>query len=1029
MKFWGGALLLLLSACAAERPYKPLIGNPARLAKGTLGGDFYFLKSVVEVKAPGKQFSSVLPGSYLKTNNLVRFQIKERTIEVINQVRALQNDRPAEKNPVLATFACRNVDVLRKQNLDGIDTHEEEETETRRVWNERGHVVFDGAQDAQDEFIKDTVSAQMENVLLEEGSIRFDVVRQLNDGTLVRERYHFLAKRPSTYSARVYPMAMQMRFGFFRTTQPGFDTYLQPSQLENQDWMNRRSLGSPVRYFVDPGFPEHLKGGVRSALEQWNLAFKQATEKSPLEPVFEATAEKRGDLRFNVIVYDDAIDAGHGILGYAPTFSDPTTGELINGSVYVYGGTLAWARLAEESWRRTKNPPAPPIVSVDSSVGSKPPTESEALIQYLKPFRALALNEPRLENEALAEQVRKVAQPERLLENSRAAFLGEQRERLTQWDAAAPLINLNHAENPVALEQKIFPPLIAHEIGHTLGLRHNFKGSADQRHITRGKSSTVMDYGFLASEESHEIGQYDYAAIEIGYGNRKSEQVRLRNENFFYCSDEHVYNSKDGICLPYDTGRTLTEILDSLYRRYVGSYHFLNLRLDRLYFDESMDNYLRKVGTLLLPIRQIYDHASAILAESQAKNYVGLWRLTGARIEKDFAGAVDENPPLASAVDMGKESKAKVPGKELTTSNIPQIDAAKLEQVVNDAREAKKLAVSILFQIVFKKDVLAVGNPLQRLMANRFDVDQFDDAKTLWVRGVLADRLMALSLLTSASPDPVGNVTTRSIATTYSQGLPALDADAFVAQLSSVLSNSVIDSDLVGSRVMPLNPPLPNAIRRSAQKWTAQDLGFFSEGNLVPLLRIDKFALPLPVFGLNETNFFDTLAKLPKMEDLKAFDRLLTGQKATLSNLAEILRGRALERDKEKQTLKDLLEIEDLMTKQAESVSVPTNQGKDLLRVYRNKRGPSPLLMHAISHLYRADLYRQAFEKAAESALAEVKLEETKEEFAQDRVSVAQWKNQAAEATKSAEDLERFLYAERALMESAYGYFKGKTAE
>jgi Met-zincin len=90
------------------------------------------------------------------------------------------------------------------------------------------------------------------------------------------------------------------------------------------------------------------------------------------------------------------------------------------------------------------------------------------------------------------------------------------------------------------LRTLIFRGLADHEMGHTMGLRHNFSGSSDAlnyndqfwkihestqdqtqrdaQRISEYRYSTVMDYGSRFNSDVHGLGKYDYAAIRFGYG-------------------------------------------------------------------------------------------------------------------------------------------------------------------------------------------------------------------------------------------------------------------------------------------------------------------------------------------------------------------------------------------------------------------------------------------------------------------------------------------------------------------------------
>ena len=117
------------------------------------------------------------------------------------------------------------------------------------------------------------------------------------------------------------------------------------------------------------------------------------------------------------------------------------------------------------------------------------------------------------------------------------------------------------------LRNRIFHGVMAHEVGHTIGLRHNFQGSWDsinyfdeywdlrkenfrtpvtiadlyevnaltqnqiEGDITRFQSSSIMDYHSRFNSDSAGIGKYDEAAILFAYTFGTYEEIDTDNED------------------------------------------------------------------------------------------------------------------------------------------------------------------------------------------------------------------------------------------------------------------------------------------------------------------------------------------------------------------------------------------------------------------------------------------------------------------------------------------------------------------
>ncbi|WP_165243774.1 zinc-dependent metalloprotease [Paludisphaera soli] len=135
-------------------------------------------------------------------------------------------------------------------------------------------------------------------------------------------------------------------------------------------------------------------------------------------------------------------------------------------------------------------------------------------------------------------------------------------------------------ELPEEFLSQAIKDVVMHEVGHSLGLRHNFKSStmltADQLNDTavtreKGLGGSVMDYNPVniaprgkkqGDYYSTTLGPYDYWAIEYGYkqvdgdeaGELKKIAARAAEKDLIYATDEDVVLNDDPYVNRWDLG-------------------------------------------------------------------------------------------------------------------------------------------------------------------------------------------------------------------------------------------------------------------------------------------------------------------------------------------------------------------------------------------------------------------------------------------------------------------------------------------
>lgn len=307
--------------------------------------------------------------------------------------------------------------------------------------------------------------------------------------------YHYsLAKLPDQ---AMVPRKADPRVGHFMTRHYEYtdDKAAFPRQYFVNRWRLEKkdpdaAMSEPVKpivYWLDKNIPVEYRETVKAGVLEWNKAFEKIgfkdairVEMQPDDAEFDTADVKHASIKWYLDVSDGALAIG-------PSRTDPRTGEILDADIAISQG---WTRLP----RRLTGEQFPrPVTAKTHTHGN----DDQMLCAY--------------GDEAFQE----------------AAFASGLLEARDQLDPNGP-----EAESIVKSTLK---DVVTHEVGHTLGLRHNFRASTiyteaqlSNAAFTRehGLGGSVMDYNAwniaLAKETQGEyvmstIGPYDYWAIEYAY--------------------------------------------------------------------------------------------------------------------------------------------------------------------------------------------------------------------------------------------------------------------------------------------------------------------------------------------------------------------------------------------------------------------------------------------------------------------------------------------------------------------------------
>ncbi|MEH1837551.1 MAG: zinc-dependent metalloprotease [Nostoc sp.] len=275
----------------------------------------------------------------------------------------------------------------------------------------------------------------------------------------------------------------------------------------------------PIVFWIENAVPLDYRDAIREGVLMWNKAFEKAGFQNAIEvqQMPDDADWQPADVHYNTIRWFNSLDAG---FARGPVRVNPLTGEILDADIIVDANMV---RSIQQEYHALMEGNSSFTDGQVSQLGRNPcPGNLSAM--FLKGFKAF---------------------PEQHLVDNDFCYSMESSDQAAMGALVLSILpnTTPSSETMKKYVHQYLRSLIAHEVGHTLGLRHNFHGSTmlapkelNNTEITRTKGlvGSVMDYlpVNIAPQGVKQgdyfpgvVGPYDEWAIEYGYKRSPSVAV------------------------------------------------------------------------------------------------------------------------------------------------------------------------------------------------------------------------------------------------------------------------------------------------------------------------------------------------------------------------------------------------------------------------------------------------------------------------------------------------------------------------